>query len=71
MVKGVSRANPFGCPPAVTDVSVVRVERQVMIRLIHERSIFSERFMVHLLPRNVRIERPGGPALARKGRPNR
>jgi CRP-like cAMP-binding protein len=41
---------------AVTDVSVVRVERQAMIRLLHERSIFSERFMAHLLARNVRIE---------------
>jgi CRP/FNR family cyclic AMP-dependent transcriptional regulator len=41
---------------AVTEVSVVRVERQAMIRLLHERSIFSERFMAHLLARNVRIE---------------
>ena len=41
---------------AVTDVSVVRVERQAMIDLIHERSLFSERFMAHLLARNVRIE---------------
>jgi CRP-like cAMP-binding protein len=41
---------------AVTDASVVRVERQAMIRLLHERSPFSERFMAHLLARNVRIE---------------
>jgi CRP-like cAMP-binding protein len=41
---------------AVTEVSVVRVERQAMIDLIHERSLFSERFMAHLLARNVRIE---------------
>ena len=41
---------------AMTDVSVVRVERQAMIRLLHERSLFSERFMAHLLARNVRFE---------------
>jgi CRP-like cAMP-binding protein len=41
---------------AMTEVSVVRVERQAMIRLLHERSLFSERFMAHLLARNVRFE---------------
>ncbi len=41
---------------AMTDVSVVRIERQAMIGLLHERSLFSERFMAHLLARNVRIE---------------
>ena len=41
---------------AVTDASVVRVERQAMIGLLRERSPFSERFMAHLLARNVRIE---------------
>ena len=40
----------------LTEVSVVRVEREVMIRLLHERSLFSERFMAHLLARNVRFE---------------
>jgi CRP-like cAMP-binding protein len=41
---------------AMTDVAVVRVERQAMMRLLHERSTFSERFMAHLLARNVRFE---------------
>ena len=41
---------------AMTEVSVVCVERQAMIGLLHERSLFSERFMAHLLARNVRIE---------------
>ena len=40
----------------LTEVSVVRVEREVMIRLLYERSLFSERFMAHLLARNVRFE---------------
>lgn len=41
---------------AMTDVSAVRVEKRAMIALLHERSVFSERFMAHLLARNVRIE---------------
>ena len=41
---------------AVTEVSVVRVERQAMVGLLHEQSVFSERFIAHLLARNVRIE---------------
>jgi CRP/FNR family transcriptional regulator, cyclic AMP receptor protein len=41
---------------AMTDVSVVRVERQAMVNLLHDPSLFSERFMTHLLARNVRFE---------------
>jgi CRP/FNR family cyclic AMP-dependent transcriptional regulator len=41
---------------AMTEASVVRVERQIVIGLLHESSIFSERFMAHLLARNVRFE---------------
>jgi CRP-like cAMP-binding protein len=41
---------------ALTDVTVVRVERQAMVLLLHERSLFSARFMAHLLARNVRFE---------------
>jgi CRP/FNR family cyclic AMP-dependent transcriptional regulator len=41
---------------AVTDVLVVRVDRRAMIDLLRERSVFSERFMAHLLARNARIE---------------
>jgi CRP/FNR family cyclic AMP-dependent transcriptional regulator len=41
---------------AMTDVAVVRVEKRAMMRLLHERSTFSERFMAHLLARNVRFE---------------
>ncbi len=41
---------------AMSEVSVVRIARQAMLRLLHERSPFSERFMTHLLARNVRFE---------------
>jgi CRP-like cAMP-binding protein len=46
----------MGSASAMTDVSLVRIARQAMIRLLHERSPFSERFMAHLLARNVRFE---------------
>jgi len=41
---------------AMTEVSLVRIGRQAMIALLHERSAFTERFMAHLLARNVRVE---------------
>lgn len=41
---------------AMIEVSVVRIGKPAMIRLLHERSRFSERFMAYLLARNVRIE---------------
>jgi CRP/FNR family cyclic AMP-dependent transcriptional regulator len=41
---------------AMAETSVVRIDKQAMIGLLHERSMFSERFMAHLLARNVRIE---------------
>ena len=41
---------------AMTEVITVRIEREAMIGLLHERSLFAERFMSHLLARNVRFE---------------
>jgi CRP-like cAMP-binding protein len=41
---------------AMTEASVVRVERQAMVGLLHESSILCERFTAHLLARNVRFE---------------
>ena len=41
---------------AMTEASVVCVDRGAMVELLHGRSPFSERFMAHLLARNVRIE---------------
>ena len=41
---------------AMTEVITVRIEKEVMIGLLHERSLFAERFMSHLLARNVRFE---------------
>jgi CRP/FNR family cyclic AMP-dependent transcriptional regulator len=41
---------------AMTEASLVRIGRQAMIALLHERAVFAERFMAHLLARNVRFE---------------
>jgi CRP/FNR family transcriptional regulator, cyclic AMP receptor protein len=41
---------------ALEDASLIRVGKQEMIRLLHEKPTFSEAFMAHLLTRNVRIQ---------------
>ena len=41
---------------AITDCTVVRVERQKMTTLIHEQHAISEVFVSHLLSRNIRYE---------------
>jgi CRP/FNR family cyclic AMP-dependent transcriptional regulator len=37
-------------------VSVPEIEKWEMIRIIHEEHEFSDRFIAHMLKRNVRIE---------------
>jgi len=41
---------------AMEDGRVMRLEKAAMIRLLHDEQGFSERFMAHLLARNVRVE---------------
>ncbi len=41
---------------AITDCSLVRLERQLMVSLLHERHEISEMFVTHLLLRNIRYE---------------
>lgn len=41
---------------AITECSIVRVERAAMIRLLHDQPVFSEIFVSYLLSRNLRIE---------------
>lgn len=41
---------------AMQDVSVLEIEKQEMIRVIHSEPDFSDRFVAHMLKRNVRIE---------------
>jgi CRP/FNR family cyclic AMP-dependent transcriptional regulator len=41
---------------AVTDCTVEKIERSVMVRLLHEQHKLSEMFVRHLLSRNLRYE---------------
>jgi len=41
---------------AMSDSSIVRLEKAAMIRLLHEEPAFSEMFLAYVLSRNMRIE---------------
>jgi CRP/FNR family transcriptional regulator, cyclic AMP receptor protein len=41
---------------AMSECSVMKVEKAVVLRLLHEEPSFSELFMAHLLSRNIKIE---------------
>ena len=41
---------------AITDCSLIRLEKQLMVRLLHEQHEISEMFVTHLLSRNIRYE---------------
>ncbi len=41
---------------AVTDCTLYRIEKSLMVRLLHEQQGVSELFMTHLLTRNIRFE---------------
>jgi CRP/FNR family transcriptional regulator, cyclic AMP receptor protein len=40
----------------MTEAIIVRIEKAAMVRALRERPQFSEKFMAHLLARNVRVE---------------
>jgi CRP/FNR family transcriptional regulator, cyclic AMP receptor protein len=46
----------IGTATAVVASSVLIIEKQAMVRLLHEQSTFSDRFISYMLGRNVRIE---------------
>ncbi len=41
---------------AMTDVSIVRLEKAAIVRVIHQEPAFSEMFIAHLLGRTIRVE---------------
>jgi CRP/FNR family cyclic AMP-dependent transcriptional regulator len=41
---------------AITDCSIIRLEKAAMIRVLHEEPAFSEMFLTYVLSRNMRIE---------------
>jgi CRP/FNR family transcriptional regulator, cyclic AMP receptor protein len=45
-----------GTAASITECSILRVQKETMIRMLHNEPAWSERFMAYLLSRNVRIE---------------
>src|ERR1700686_5008692 len=41
---------------AMEESSIMQLEKAAMIRILHDEPEFSERFMSHLLARNIRVE---------------
>ena len=41
---------------AMTPSSVLIIEKEAMVRLLHEEPMFADRFLSHMLSRNIRIE---------------
>jgi CRP/FNR family transcriptional regulator, cyclic AMP receptor protein len=41
---------------AMTPSSVLVIEKEAMVRLLHEEPLFTDRFLNHMLARNIRIE---------------
>jgi CRP/FNR family cyclic AMP-dependent transcriptional regulator len=46
----------LGTATAMSECSILRLEKSGMIRLLHEQAAFSELFVSYLLSRNIRIE---------------
>jgi CRP/FNR family transcriptional regulator, cyclic AMP receptor protein len=40
----------------LSDCNLIRIEKQLMMRMLHEQQPLSERFVTHLLSRNIRYE---------------
>jgi CRP/FNR family cyclic AMP-dependent transcriptional regulator len=45
-----------GTAKAVTKTALLRIPKRDMVRMLHEHSTFSDRFIAHMLARNIRIE---------------
>jgi CRP/FNR family transcriptional regulator, cyclic AMP receptor protein len=50
------QARRIGTATAVTGCSVLIIEKDAMIRLLHDEPSFSDRFISYMLARNIRIE---------------
>ena len=56
--EGCLAGQPFrmGSATAITPSAILRVAKQKMMRLLHQQHAVSDRFIAHLLARNIRIE---------------
>jgi len=50
------RPSYLGTATTMTECSILRLEKSIMVRLLHEEPAFSELFVSYLLSRNTRIE---------------
>jgi CRP-like cAMP-binding protein len=46
----------IGTASAVGPCSVLVIDKEAMVRLLHEEPVFTDRFLSHMLARNIRIE---------------
>jgi CRP/FNR family transcriptional regulator, cyclic AMP receptor protein len=46
----------MGTATAVVSTAVLRIPKREMVRLLHEQPAFADRFIAHMLVRNIRIE---------------
>jgi len=46
----------IGTATALVPTTVLRIQKKTMMRTLHEQSAFSDRFLAHMLVRNIRIE---------------
>ncbi len=46
----------MGSATAITPSAILLVGKQVMVRLLHKQRAMSDRFLVHMLARNIRVE---------------
>jgi CRP/FNR family cyclic AMP-dependent transcriptional regulator len=46
----------IGTATAMTESTVLAIEKQEMIRVLHEQPAFSDRFIAYMLARNIRVE---------------
>jgi CRP-like cAMP-binding protein len=56
--EGCLAAQPLrmGSAAAVVPTTLLRIPKREMLRTLHEQSAFSDRFITHMLARNIRIE---------------
>jgi CRP/FNR family transcriptional regulator, cyclic AMP receptor protein len=46
----------MGSAAATTDSTILHVDKDQMVRLLHKQRALSDRFIAHMLARNIRIE---------------
>jgi CRP/FNR family cyclic AMP-dependent transcriptional regulator len=56
VARDVSPVKRLATAVAMTDCTIVRIEKSAMVQALHDRIEFSKKFMAYLLAQNIRIE---------------